>query len=113
MKTLVLIFLLASTVGAQTRQPFCDRACWTSVVIYSGGSAADWGSSLGQRELNPFMRQSDGMFSPWKGAAIKGGALALTFAAQRKHPRAMFWVRTAAGVADALVAWRNLSIERR
>jgi len=107
-KILLALVLLAGCAGAQTKKPFCDRACWGSVVVYSGGSALDWGSSLGGRELNPIVRQSDGIFSPWRGAVLKAAPLGLSFVFQKQHSRAMFWFRVAGGVASALSGLRNL-----
>lgn len=113
-KLVPAIALLAVSAAAQTpKQPFCDRKCWASISIYSGGSAADLCSSVGLREKNPFMRRSDGTFSPWKGVALKSAGLALTFAPQKKHPRAMFWIRTLMGVADVGIAWRNWTLHGR
>ena len=71
------------------------KAWKRSVYVLAASQVADAASSWNQPELNPVLAGRDGRFA-WRGAAIKGGAVAGSIALQayivRKRPRAAKWL---------------------
>ena len=94
------------------------KALWIiSGVALTAATFFDAGSSLGQREANPVLQNSQGMFSSTRGMALKGGLLSGTLIVQALLERKnlgnakSFAVTNfvAAGVLGG-VAWHNHTI---
>lgn len=123
-----LIFLLAFGCLAQPiEQPYrftrdkapqqfsaAEGAYWGSVAFLAAGHIADHRSSIGQRELNPFLRGTAGQYDSGRGALIKAAIVGGNVIAQRllirRHPRLRKWATGANlvwGGASFAIAARN------
>lgn len=123
MKQWTMVLLLAAcSLHGEDGKP---RPRWrtvlyrTSVAALTAATAADVGSSMGGREMTPFLRSGDGRFGA-QGAAIKFGLLGGIVAAEhwirKKHPgaEAPFTVFNASmAVVSTKIAIQNVGIQRR
>ena len=104
---------LLQTSTPNTNTPFCDKGCWASVLAFSIGSAVDVHSSMGHKELNPFVRnENDKRFNLTKGIMYRGLSLVTTFIGQKKWPDRMKWIRYGLGGLYLAVGIRNYIVTK-
>lgn len=91
----------------------------TSVFALTAATAADVGSSMGGRELTPFLRSGDGRFGA-RGATIKfgmlGGMLAAEHWMKKKYPSAeapLTVFNASMAAVSTKIAIDNIGIQRR
>jgi hypothetical protein len=91
----LFVFLLAG--GAFAGDQSTERRSWKKAWILSltalaGANALDAWSSIGGRESNPFLQNSQGQFSAARGVELKsaavGGTVALEILLSRHRPEA-------------------------
>ncbi len=79
--------------SVREKNPDAGKKLWiASILALVAANAFDAASSFGRQEANPFLRGSNGQFSPARGFAIKsastGGLLTLQFLLVRNRPEA-------------------------
>ena len=105
------VFLAPNTYAAEGGK---GKKLWKiSAAILGAVTIADVQSSIGRREMTPWLRSADGRFQG-RGVSIKsaivGGALLGQYFMMRNHPQAAGWAagtNFAAAAATGAVVARN------
>ncbi|HEX8091454.1 MAG TPA: hypothetical protein VF762_21550 [Blastocatellia bacterium] len=110
-RVIVLSLALCVPAAAQSKGPTNGERSKLKIVDSSAqfwmGAIFDYFSSKGLREANSILRNGDGRLSGPRFFTINAGIFGLTLAFQSKYPRAMNWMRRAAGWAHFAVAIGN------
>jgi hypothetical protein len=114
------LFGVPSGWSAELKAHHRWKTLWIiSGVVLTAATFLDAASSAGQREANPVLQNSQGLFSSARGMALKGGMLSGTLIVQallerKSEGNAKSFAVTNFAAAAALggIAWHNYAIQK-